>query len=87
MTVSGEWAKHLRPFGKRSLRKIERRAQSEDASLQALEGSKGLGASRTAFAASSPNRVARSFHRAEMATPEKRHSIALPAEAGAYITE
>lgn len=35
VTVSGEWAKHLRPWGKREFWKAERRAQHEEAALEA----------------------------------------------------
>ena len=35
ITVSGEWAKHLRPHGKRAFWKAERRAYAEHASLDA----------------------------------------------------
>jgi predicted RNA binding protein YcfA (HicA-like mRNA interferase family) len=35
ITVSGEWAKHLRPYGKRAFWKAERRAYGEHASQEA----------------------------------------------------
>ncbi len=35
VTVSGEWAKHLRPWGKREFWKAERRAQQERATQEA----------------------------------------------------
>ena len=35
ITVSGEWAKHLRPYGKRAFWKGERRAYDEHASREA----------------------------------------------------
>lgn len=35
ITVSGEWAKHLRPYGKREFWKAERRAYAEQASKEA----------------------------------------------------
>jgi predicted RNA binding protein YcfA (HicA-like mRNA interferase family) len=35
VTVSGEWAKHLRPWGKREFWKAERRAQQELATQEA----------------------------------------------------
>ena len=35
VTVSGEWAKHLRPWGKREFWKAERRAQQEQAAQDA----------------------------------------------------
>ena len=35
ITVSGEWAKHLRPYGKRSFWKAERKASGEHASREA----------------------------------------------------
>jgi predicted RNA binding protein YcfA (HicA-like mRNA interferase family) len=35
ITVSGEWAKHLRPHGKRAFWKAERRAYAEQASQDA----------------------------------------------------
>lgn len=35
ITVSGEWAKHLRPWGKRVFWKAERRAQQEQAAREA----------------------------------------------------
>jgi predicted RNA binding protein YcfA (HicA-like mRNA interferase family) len=36
VTVSGEWAKHLRPWGKREFWKAERRAQQERAAHEAV---------------------------------------------------
>jgi predicted RNA binding protein YcfA (HicA-like mRNA interferase family) len=36
VTVSGEWAKHLRPWGKREFWKAERRAQQEQATRRAV---------------------------------------------------
>ena len=38
ITVSGEWAKHLRPYGKRAFWKAERRAYGERASHEAAAG-------------------------------------------------
>lgn len=35
VTVSGEWARHLRPWGKREFWKAERRAQREQAAQEA----------------------------------------------------
>jgi predicted RNA binding protein YcfA (HicA-like mRNA interferase family) len=35
ITVSGEWAKHLRPYGKRAFWKAERRAYGEHAAQEA----------------------------------------------------
>ena len=35
ITVSGEWAKHLRPYGKREFWKAERRASGEHALKEA----------------------------------------------------
>lgn len=35
ITVSGEWAKHLRPYGKRAFWKAERRAYGQHASQEA----------------------------------------------------
>ena len=35
VTVSGEWAKHLRPYGKRAFWKAERRAHGKQAAQQA----------------------------------------------------
>jgi predicted RNA binding protein YcfA (HicA-like mRNA interferase family) len=39
VTVSGEWAKHLRPWGKREFWKSERRAQQEEAAREAASAS------------------------------------------------
>ena len=36
ITVSGEWARHLRPYGKRAFWKAERRAYVEHASNEAV---------------------------------------------------
>lgn len=35
LTVSGEWAKHLRPYGKRAFWKAERKAHDDQASREA----------------------------------------------------
>ena len=49
ITVSGEWAKHLRPYGKRAFWKAERRAYEEYASQEAASVQPGydLGAMPT----------------------------------------
>ena len=41
ITVSGEWAKHLRPYGKRAFWKAERRAYEEYALQEAASGKPG----------------------------------------------
>jgi predicted RNA binding protein YcfA (HicA-like mRNA interferase family) len=38
VTVSGEWARHLRPWGKREFWKAERRAQQQQATHEAVSG-------------------------------------------------
>jgi predicted RNA binding protein YcfA (HicA-like mRNA interferase family) len=38
ITVSGEWARHLRPWGKREFWKAERRAQQLQATQDAVSG-------------------------------------------------
>lgn len=35
ITVSGEWARHLRPYGKRAFWKAERKAHTEHATIEA----------------------------------------------------
>ena len=35
ITVSGEWARHLRPYGKRAFWKAERKAYTEHAAIEA----------------------------------------------------
>ena len=41
ITVSGEWAKHLRPYGKRAFWKADRRAYEGYASQEAASGQPG----------------------------------------------
>jgi predicted RNA binding protein YcfA (HicA-like mRNA interferase family) len=38
VTVSGEWARHLRPWGKREFWKAERKAQHQQATHEAVSG-------------------------------------------------